>query len=83
MESPFWLPEKAKWPDQPFITSTTESEKETKCIKGLVTIAIQSNGISEYHYLLSKYKLNKILRILVWIHRFVNNRNVRIRSINY
>ena len=45
-EGPTWLPGKTKWQDQPFITSTSESEKEAKCIKELVTIAIQSNAIS-------------------------------------
>ena len=52
-EGPSSLPEKTKWPDQPLITSTTESEKETKCIDKLVTTAIQSNQKSEYNYLLS------------------------------
>ena len=40
-EGPSWLPDKTKWPDQPFITSTTESEKETKCIKELLTTAVK------------------------------------------
>ena len=70
---PSWLLDKTKWPDHPFITFTTESEKETKCIKELVTTAIQSNETSEYHYLLSKYELHKTLRILAWIYRFMNN----------
>ena len=38
-EGPSWLPGKTKWPDQPFITSTNESEKGTKRIKELVTTA--------------------------------------------
>ena len=67
------MPDKTKWPDQLFITSTTESEKETKCIKELVTTAIQSNQKSEYSYLLSRYELHKTLRILAWIYRFINN----------
>ena len=46
-EGPSWLHDKSKWPGQSFITSTTDSEKETKCIKELVTTAIQSNGISD------------------------------------
>ena len=71
-EGPSWLPNKTKWPDQPFITSTTDSEKETKCIKELVTTAFQSNQKSEYNYLLSKYELHKTLRILAWIFRFIN-----------
>ena len=41
-----WLPSKTKWPDQLFITSPAQSEKETKCIKELVTTAIQSIEIS-------------------------------------
>ena len=67
------MPDKTKWPDQLFITSTTESEKETNCIKELVTTAIQSNQKSEYSYLLSRYELHKTLRILAWIYRFINN----------
>ena len=58
-EGPPRLPDKTKWPDQPFITSTTGSDKESKCIKELVTSAIQSNQKSEYNYLLSKYDLHK------------------------
>ena len=42
-----WLPDKTKWPDQTFITSTTESGKVTKRLKELVTTAIQSNQKSE------------------------------------
>ena len=38
-EGPSWLPDKTKWSDQPFITCTNESEKETKRIKELVTTA--------------------------------------------
>ena len=53
-EGPFSLPDKTKWLDKPFISSTAESEKETKCIKESVTTAIQSNQKSEYNYLLSK-----------------------------
>ena len=72
------MPEKHKWQDKPYITSTTEPEKETKRIKELVTTAIQCNETSEYHYLLSKYKLRKTLRILACIYRFSNNsRNVK------
>ena len=67
------MPDKTKWPDQPFITSTIESEKETKCIKELVTTVIESNQKSEYNYLLSKHELHKNLRILAWIYRFINN----------
>ena len=63
-EDPTWLPDKNKWPDQPFVAPTTESEKETKCIKELVTITIQCNEISEYHYLLSKYEFHKTLAFL-------------------
>ena len=32
-EGPSWLPDKTRWPDQPFITSTTGSDKESKCTK--------------------------------------------------
>ena len=42
-EGPFGLPDKTKWPNQPFITSATESEKETKYIKELVITVIQNN----------------------------------------
>ena len=69
-EDPTWLPDKTKWWDQPFVTSTTESEKEAKCIKELVTTTIQCNEISEYHYML-KYEFNKTLRILAWSNRCI------------
>ena len=72
-EGPSWLPDKTKWPDQPFITSTTGSDKESKCIKELVTTAIQSNQKSEYNYLLSKYDLHKTFRTLAWVYWFINN----------
>ena len=42
-------------------------------IKELVTTVIQSNEISEYHYLLSRYELHKTLRISARIYRFINN----------
>ena len=64
---------KTKWPDQSFVTSTTESEKETKYIKEIVTKTIPYNEISEYHHLLSKYEFHKTLRILAWINGFINN----------
>ena len=64
---------KTKWPSQTFITSTIESEKETKCVKELVTTAIKSNQKSEYNDLSSKYELHKTLRILGWMYRFINN----------
>ena len=61
------MTDKSKRPDQPFITSTTEYEKGTNCIKKLVTTAIG------YHYFLSKYELHNTLRILASIYRFINN----------
>ena len=79
-EGPSWLPDKTKWPNQPLITSATESEKKTKRIKELVAIVIQSNQRSEYNYLLSKYELLKTLRILAWIYRFINNSRKVIKS---
>ena len=69
-----WLPDKTKWPDQTFITSTTASEKETKHVKELVTKTIQSNQKSECNYLISKHDLHKTLAILAWIYGFINNR---------
>ena len=63
---PSWLQDKTKWSNYPFITSTNEPEKDTKCIKELLTTAIQSNKISEYHYLLSKCELHKTFRISVY-----------------
>ena len=71
-EGPSWLPDKAKWPDQPFITSTTESEKETKCIRELVITAIQSNEI-RISWSIIKVQVTQNLRILAWIRRFINN----------
>ena len=57
---------------------STEPEKETKCIKELVTTAIQSNQKSEYDYLLAKYELHNTLRILTRIYRFfINSRKVK------
>ena len=67
------MPDKTKGLDQPFITSSTESEKETECIKELATRTIQCNDISEYHYLLWKHKFRKTLRILARINGFINN----------
>ena len=79
-EGPSWLPDKTKWPNQPLLTSATESEKKNKRIKELVATVIQSNQRSEHNYLLSKYELLKTLRILAWIYRFINNSRKVIKS---
>lgn len=49
-EDSSWFPNKNKCPDQPFLISTAQSDKETNCIKELVTTTIQSNEMPEYYY---------------------------------
>ena len=43
-EGPSWLLDKTKWLDQPFITSTTESEKENKSINLSINLYISGKS---------------------------------------
>ena len=70
-KGPAWLTEPENWPDQPYISPTIESEKESKLIKEV--LATTTEKTDDYHMTLSKHQLHKTLRVTAWISRFINN----------
>ena len=60
-----------KWPHQPMIESSEESEIERNRVKKISAVTVSSETI--YDKLLVKYQMLKTVRILSWIKRFLTN----------
>ena len=68
---PTWLKEFPKWPVQPYIGPTAESQQECKTIPEVM--AATAEALDMFDKLLAKYEFWKFLRITSWIFRFLNN----------
>ena len=66
-----WLRYPNKWPHQPMIESSEESEIERNRVKKISAVTVSSETI--YDKLLVKYQMLKTVRILSWIKRFLTN----------
>ena len=53
--------ENNKWPDQPILGESKESEKEAKIMKNILAITVKQNDL--FDFLLDKYELHKVLRV--------------------
>ena len=65
------MAENNKWPDQPILSESKESEKEAKIIKNILATTIKQKDL--FDFLLEKYEFHKALRVSAWITRFMNN----------
>ena len=70
-KGPNWLCNTYEWPEQ-LNDPTSESQQETKIASDLVITTIEKNKSLDRP--LEKFKLWKVLRVSVWINRFINNR---------
>ena len=62
-----WLAEKESWPRDIVTNSTPESQAEAQ------VFAVAREVTDEFHVLLEKFALGKVLRVCAWIPRFANN----------
>ena len=67
------MAENNKWPDQSILSQSNESEKEAKAIKNILATIVKQRDL--FDFLLDKYKLQKVLRLIAWIIGFENLRN--------
>ncbi|XP_044182089.1 uncharacterized protein LOC114969988 [Acropora millepora] len=64
---PKWLAEKESWSRDIVTKSTPESQAEAQ------VFAVAREVTDEFHVLLEKFALGKVLRVCAWIPRFANN----------
>ena len=64
-----WLSNPTEWPTNPVMTSTNESEKEAKTIRQMMLSTPQIPS-DDFHLLLAKYPLRKVLCIQTYLRRF-------------
>ena len=60
-KGPSWIAENSKYPDQPMLSFSKESEKEAKTIKNLLATTVKQKYL--FDFLLDKYELQKVLRL--------------------
>ena len=65
------IAESNKWPNQPILSEFKESEKEAKTIKNTLATTVKQKDL--FDFLLDKHGIHKVLRVSVWITRFINN----------
>ena len=70
-KGPTWLKEFTKWPVQPYIGPTAESQQECKTIPEVMAATVET--LDMFDELLPKYEFWKFLRITSWIFRLLNN----------
>ena len=68
---PTWLKEFPKWPVQPYIGPTAESQQECKTIPEVMVATAEA--LDMFDKLLAKYEFWKFLRITSWVFRFLSN----------
>lgn len=71
-DGPLWLSEPEKWPKDIIAAPSVESEKESKVIKQVMNVAVQSQT-DALDDLLAKTTLWKTLKVCAWLARFVRN----------
>ena len=81
-DGPEWLKDPTKWPPKQVLEATREVEEEKRTTKNLQALTtIEQPVISDvFEELLGKFPLRKVLRICVWINRFV--KSCRVSSDN-
>lgn len=73
LKGPSWLQDEMKWPPNPVIKPTSETQEEAKAMWKVLPVAVQNPVDDPYLVLLEKYPLKKTLRIGSWMQRFVDN----------
>jgi len=71
-DGPVWLQDKSSWPEDITTNPTSQSKGEARRIKDVLAIAIQDKN-DPLHQVMSKYDLNKSIRITTWVQRFIQN----------
>lgn len=70
-EGPQWLPDRGKWPADIVTCPTAEVQAESQVVRELFAGAMVT--ADEFHDLLNKSSLWRMLRVCAWISRFVFN----------
>ena len=80
LNGPSWLSQKEEWPEQIVTIPSKDSESEKLKIKEIMKTTVVNNP-TVTESLIAKFKLSKAVRIMAWIHRFINN--CRTKKKNY
>ena len=72
MKGPVWLSQPENWPVQIQIKPSNKSESESRMVKEVMKDAIEKEA-DFVDYLLVKFNLTKVVRILAWVKRFIDN----------
>jgi hypothetical protein len=70
-KGPPWLTNQSEWPRDIVTTATHESEAEAKATREVFKLAVEATKPPDE--ILTKFSLNKAVRVNAWISRFVHN----------
>ena len=70
-KGPPWLTNQSEWPRDIVTTATHESEAEAKATRAVFKLAVEPTNPPDE--ILTKFSLNKAVRVNAWISRFVYN----------
>ena len=74
---PEWLRDHNRWPKNPVVEKSQDSEAEAKVIKEVLGLAQQQPDQpgDEFEQLLERHDLRRALRVQAWVRRFTTNRD--------
>ena len=80
-KGPKWLANEADWPEGSELKATKEANEEEKVVKQLSFVAIDGE-VNRIQDLLNKFKLWKVIQVVAWIRRFINNCRSKLKRKN-
>ena len=76
---PDWLLDKRRWPEQPRLNSTKETDEESKVTQEAV-LRTQERVFDEWDALLERSTYWRTMRVTAWVLRFIRNCKARSKS---
>ena len=76
---PDWLLDKRRWPEQPRLNSTKETDEESKVTQEAV-LRTQERMFDEWDALLERSTYWRTMRVTAWVLRFIRNCKARSKS---
>ena len=70
---PEWLQHPQKWPNNPVVRTSLETEAEAKVIREVLCVSQTEPASDEFDDLLERSSFRRTLRICAWINRFIHN----------
>ena len=76
---PDWLLDKRRWPEQPRLNSTKETDEESKVTQEAV-LRTQERMFDEWNALLERSTYWRTMKVTAWVLRFIRNCKARSKS---